>query len=165
MSRFHRLLSVLTLALLLLPPLAIADDEQEIQKYVLTDAGLAKYSAATKKLAELPPDAAACEDEDDGDDSQSIDDAAAKLSASPAAKAAIQSAGLTPREYVVFSFSLLQNGLGAWAADQPGGKLPPGTSKANVDFYKKHQADLKKLEIFRQGDDCDDDREDDEFDE
>jgi hypothetical protein len=101
---------------------------------------------------------------DDGDDLQSIDDAAAKLNASPAAKAAIQSAGLTPREYVVFSFSLLQTGLGAWAADQPGGKLPPGTSKANVDFYKKHQADLKKLETFRQGDDCDDDR-DDESDE
>jgi hypothetical protein len=118
MSRFHRLLSVLTLALLL-PPLAIANDEQEIQKYVLTDAALAKYSAATRKLAELPPDAAACED--DGDDPQSIDDAAAKLNASPAAKAALQSAGLTPREYVVFSFSLLQTGLGAWAADQPGG--------------------------------------------
>jgi hypothetical protein len=161
MSRFHRLLSVLTLALLL-PPLAIANDEQEIQKYVLTDAALAKYSAATRKLAELPPDAAACED--DGDDPQSIDDAAAKLNASPAAKAALQSAGLTPREYVVFTFSLLQTGLGAWAADQPGGKLPPGTSKANVDFYKKHQADLKKLETFRQSDDCDDNR-DDESDE
>jgi hypothetical protein len=162
MSRFHRLLSVLTLALLL-PPLAIANDEQEIQNYVLTDAALAKYSAATRKLAELPPDAAACED--DGDDLQSIDDAAAKLNASPAAKAALQSAGLTAREYVVFTFSLLQTGLGAWAADQPGGKLPPGTSKANVDFYKKRQADLKKLETVRQGDDCDDDRDDDEFDE
>jgi hypothetical protein len=162
MSRFHRLLSVLTLALLL-PPLAIANDEQEIQNYALTDAALAKYSAATRKLAELPPDAAACED--DGDDLQSIDDAAAKLNASPAAKAALQSAGLTAREYVVFTFSLLQTGLGAWAADQPGGKLPPGTSKANVDFYRKHQADLKKLETVRQGDDCDDNRDDDESDE
>jgi hypothetical protein len=65
---------------------------------------------------------------------------------------------------VVFSFSLLQTGRGAWAADQPGGKLPPGTSKANVDFYKQHQADLKKLETFRQSDDCDDNR-DDETDE
>jgi hypothetical protein len=33
-----------------------------------------------------------------------------------------------------------------------------------VDFYKKHQADLKKLETFRQSDDCDDNR-DDESDE
>ena len=164
MFTIHRLLGAVTIALLL-PGIAVAEDRdtQEIQKYVLTDAGLAKYTAATQKLAALPPDAAACEDGDD--DSQSIDGAAAKLNASPAAKAAIQSAGLTPREYVVFSFSLLHTGLGAWAADQAGGKLPPGTSKANVDFYKKHEADLKKLETVRQGDDCEDDREDEESDE
>jgi hypothetical protein len=34
-----------------------------------------------------------------------------------------------------------------------------------VDFYRKHQADLKKLETVRQGDDCDDNRDDDESDE
>lgn len=158
MSRLHSLFGALTLALFL-PAVGAADDTQEIQNYVLTDAGLAKYSAATRKLAALPPDAAACED--DGDDSQSIDDVAAKLNALPAAKAAIQSAGLSTREYVVFSFSLLQTGLGAWAAEQPGGKLPPGVSKANVDFYKKHEADLKQLEGLNRSDDCDDDREDD----
>ena len=31
---------------------------------------------------------------------------------------------MTAHEYVVFSFSLLQNGLAAWAVSQPGGKLP-----------------------------------------
>jgi hypothetical protein len=84
----------------------------------------------------------------------------AKLNASPGAKAAIQSAGMTTREYVVFSWSLLQTGLAAWAVDQPGGKLPPGASKANVDFYKKNEAALQQLEGA--GGDCEDDRNEDD---
>lgn len=156
----HRLLSAMMIALLL-PGFSAAQDRdaQEVQSQVLSDAGLAKYTQATRKLAALPGG-----DCDDGD-SQSIDQMTAKLNASPGAKAAIQSAGMTTREYVVFTWSLLQTGLAAWAVDQPGGKLPPGTSKANVDFYKKHAAELQQLEGLRQGDDCDDDREDDEYDE
>jgi hypothetical protein len=72
---------------------------------------------------------------------------------------------MTTGVYVVFTWSLRQTCLAALAVDQPGGKLPQGTSKANVDFYKKHQAELQKLEGLKQGDDCDDDREDDESDE
>ena len=156
----HRLLSAMMIALLL-PGFAAAQDRdaKAVQSQALTDAGLAKYTQATRKLAALP--GGDCDD----DDSQSIDQMTAKLNASPGAKAAIQSAGMTTREYVVFTWSLLQTGLAAWAVDQPGGKLPPGTSKANVDFYKKHAAELQQLEGLKQGDDCDDredDREDDE---
>jgi hypothetical protein len=154
MNRFHRLLGAVTIALSV-PGFAMAQDRdlQEIQKYVLTDAGLAKYSEATRKMAMLSgEETGACADDDS--DSQSIDQVVAKINAAPAAKAAIQSAGLSTREYVVLSFSLLQTGLAAWAVDQPGGKLPPGTSKANVDFYKKHEADMKQLEGLRQDDDC-----------
>jgi hypothetical protein len=160
MFTVHRLLGAMTIALLL-PAFAAAQDRdaREVQGHVLTDAGLAKYTQATKKIAALP--GGDCDD----DDSQSIDQMTAKLNASPGARAAIQSAGMTTREYVVFTWSLLQTGLAAWAVDQPGGKLPQGTSKANVDFYKKHQAELQKLEGLKQGDDCDDDREDDESDE
>ena len=165
MFTFHRLLGAVTLALLL-PGFAVAQDSdaREIQSHVLTAAGLAKYTQATKKIAELP--GGDCDDDgddgDDGDDSQSLDQMTAKVNAAPGAKAAIQSAGMTTREYVVFTWSLLQTGLAAWAVDQPGGKLPPGTSKANVDFYKKHEADLKQLEGLRQDDDCEEDQEDDE---
>lgn len=149
----HRLLSAVTIALLL-SGYAVAQDRdaREVQSHVLTDAGLAKYTQATKKMAALP--GGDCDD----DDAQSVDQMTAKLNASPGAKAAIQSAGMTTREYVVFTWSLLQTGLAAWAVDQPGGKLPPGTSKANVDFYKKHEADLKQLEGLRRDDNCDGDR-------
>jgi hypothetical protein len=136
-------------------------DTAEIQRYTLTEAGLAKYSQATKKLAALPRDPAACSDEGDGSGSQSIDQMAAKLGAVPGAKAAVQAAGMSLREYVVFSMSLFQNGLTAWALDQPGGKLPQGVSKANVDFVRKHDAQLKQLQGLNP-DGCDDEPAEDE---
>lgn len=145
------------------PQIARAQDADtaEVQRYLLTDAGLAKYSQATKKLASLPRDSAACSDDGDGSGSQSIDQMAAKLGAVPGAKAAVQAAGMSLREYVVFSMSLLQNGLAAWALDQPGGKLPQGVSKANVDFVRKHDAQLKQLHgLSPHG--CDDDAAEDE---
>jgi hypothetical protein len=120
-------------------------DTQEISRYALTEAGLAKYSAATQHLNKLGnSDPSRCEDKDDESPS-SLDQFVAKIDAKPAAKAAIQSAGMTTREYMVFSMSLFQTGLAAWALEQPGGKLPPGVSKANVDFYKAHKATIDKL--------------------
>ncbi len=130
-------------------------DTQEISRYVLTEAGLAKYSAATRNLNRLGKSAPAnCEDKDDESPS-SLDKFVAKVDANPAAKAAIQGAGMTTREYMVFSMSPLQTGLAAWALEQPGGKLPPGVSNANVDFYKAHKAALEKLGAGSK-DKCDD---------
>src|SRR5262245_36134477 len=143
--------------LLIAPRLAQAQDStaQEVLRYTLTDGGLARYSQATKQLAALPDQGSdACDDE--GTEAQSLDDMAAKLDAVPGASAAIRSAGMTSREYVLFSLSLLQNGLAAWAVSQPGGKLPPGVSRTNVDFMKKHDAELKQLEPLRKKGDCDD---------
>jgi len=63
---------------------------------------------------------------------------------------------MTAREYLVFSFSLFQSGVAAWALSQPGGTLPPGVSKANVDFYRAHEQALKKLAPQQDSDSCDD---------
>ncbi|MEX1994769.1 MAG: hypothetical protein WD929_08905 [Steroidobacteraceae bacterium] len=164
-NRFGASLRVLAVTALLMPGIAAAQDRdtQEVQAYVLTDAGLAKYSQATKKLAVLSGGPDDCED--DGGDSQSLDQMTAKLNARPGAKAAIASAGMTTREYVVFSWSLMQNGLAAWALSQPGGKLPAGVSKANVDFYQKHEAALQQLEGVGGDADCDDNRDEDDHEE
>ena len=139
------------------PHVASAEDENaEIQKvldYRLTDAGLAKYVEATKRLEALPAaKERACEDEDT--EVESLEDIAAAIDAVPGAKAALRSAGMTAQEYVLFSLSLLHNGLAAWALSQPGSTLPPGVSKANVDFIKKHEAELKQLEALKSDDDC-----------
>ncbi len=142
--------AALVITLLAHPAAGAQDaDTQEVTRYVLTDAGLAKYARAVRSLAALP---SSCDDESTG----SIAGMVGKIDAKPAAKAAIQAAGMTSREYVVFSMSILQNGLAAWALTQPGGTLPAGVSKANVDFIKRHEAELKQLEGVSKGD-CDDD--------
>jgi hypothetical protein len=137
------------------PDIARAQDKDvvEVQRYMLSEAALAKYTAATKSLAALP--SAGCTEDDSDSENPSIDHMVAKLGAVPGAQAAVQSAGMSLREYVVFSMSLFQNGLAAWAVDQPGGKLPPAVSKANVEFVKKHGAELKQLEGLRPDGGCD----------
>ncbi len=74
----------------------------------------------------------------------------------------VQSAGMTTREFVVFTWSLFQTGLADWALEQPGGTLPPGVSKANVDFYRAHEQAFKELGTEQDSDDCDDRDEADE---
>jgi hypothetical protein len=155
--------STLMALMLILPALTAAQDRdaQEISRYVLTDAGLAKYTLATEKLSALG--AAGCDAESDDDsDTGSLAAAAARIDANPPAKAAIQSAGMTSREYLVFGMSMLQSGLAAWGLDQPGGKLPPGVSMANVAFFRKHAAEMERLgELTKTGCNADDSGEDD----
>jgi hypothetical protein len=128
-------------------------DTNEIAGYVLTDAGLAKYTKAVHKLqplmGQLPQDC----DHDEG--SQSLNGTAARMDGVPAVKSALKGAGMTSREYMVFSLSLFQNGLAAWALEQPGGTLPPGVKMANVNFLRAHEAEVKKLGELTKQTDCD----------
>jgi hypothetical protein len=155
----------LTAATLLMPGVAAAQDRdaQEVAGYSLTDAGLARYTSATKNLAALPGSKPG--DCDTGVDSMTLDEMVASLDGVPGAKATIQSAGMTTREYVVFSWSILHSGLAAWTISQPGGRLPAGTSKANVDFYKKHEIELQQLDALKQDNDCNEDPAEDEYEE
>jgi hypothetical protein len=145
-SKFAACLVAAAAALATLPAAAQDADSQEVTRYTLTDAGLAKYTKASQNLAALPGGSPGCAQDDDSDsESNSISELAAKIDAAPGAKAAVQSAGMTSREYIVFSMSLLQSGLAAWAIAQPGGKLPPGVNKANVDFVNSHGPQLDQL--------------------
>ncbi len=148
-----------TFALALLTP-AVAGaqnfsdrDSNEIAGYMLTDAALAKYTKAVHKLqplmGQLPQD---CEHDEAP---QSLNGLAARMEGVPGVKAALKAVGMTSREYMVFSLSLFQNGLAAWALEQPGGKLPPGVKMANVNYYRAHEAELKKLGELTKQADCD----------
>lgn len=138
-------------------------DSREIGSYVLTDAGLAKYQQAIKNLGPLARGMADdCGNDDDSVGAKSLDEMVARVEAVPGVKAAITSAGLTTRDYLVFTLSLFQNGMAAWALSQPGGKLPAGTSMANVNFYKAHQTAINKLGDATKAGHCDSgDNEDD----
>jgi hypothetical protein len=167
MKQISRTLAAVTLLALMLPAPSQAQvdrDTQEINSYVLTDAGLARYSKAIAALGSIAKKMSGdCEDDDDGD-AQSIDQIVAKLNAKPGAKAALQAAGMTPREYIVFSMSVFQTGFATWGLSQPGGKLPPGVSMANVNFYRKNEAAFAKLGQATQSDDCDADEAVDDYD-
>lgn len=140
----------ITLALAWFPSSAtLADaDAREVSAYRLTDAGLQKYRQAVRNVAEIQgqaPGACGDEDDDEGENVTSIDAAVAKLVSTPGVIEALRSAGMPPREFVVFSMSVLQAGLAAWALEQPGGKLPPEVNMANVNFYRKNQAAMQQL--------------------
>jgi hypothetical protein len=147
------------LALALLAPMAaeaqnLADrDVKEVADYVLTEAALAKYTNAVHKLHPLKEQLQ--QDCDREDAQESLNGMAARMDAVPAAKEALKDAGMTSREYLVMSFSVFQSGMAAWALDQPGGTLPPGTKPANITFYRAHKAELEKLGELTKQADCD----------
>lgn len=134
-------------------------DTREALAYTLTEAGLTRYTQATRKLSALAKDMPGrC---DDDADPTSIAESVAMLNSLPGAEAAIRSAGMTTREYVVFSWSLVHNAMAAWTASATGGSLPSGTSQANVDFLNSHEGVLQQLGESQDSDGCDD--EDQEF--
>ena len=155
---------LLAAALVLISPPALGSpdrDTQEISRYKLTDAGLSKYAQASRNLGALPkPPSANCAEGETGDtddSAKSLDESVARLDATEGVRKAITSAGLTTREYVVFSWAVLQAGLAAWALDQPGGKLPAGVSMDNVTFYRKHAVTLQQLGEQTRAADCEED--------
>ncbi|HEU0223973.1 MAG TPA: hypothetical protein VFR29_00895 [Steroidobacteraceae bacterium] len=115
-------------------------DTQEINRYVLTEATLSKYASAVEMLRPLASQVASCEETEGV---ESIRAMVTRLDRNPAIKGAIESAGLTTREYVLFSLGVFQAGMAAWALDQPGGTLPPGFQRKNVDFYNAHKAAIE----------------------
>lgn len=115
LNTFQTTLAVtIAFALALLAPVvaqSLADrDAKEVADYVLTDATLAKYGQAARKLqslaGKLPQDC----DHDEGE--QSLNGMAARMDGVPEVKSALKAAGMTSREYLLFSWSLFQNGMG-----------------------------------------------------
>jgi len=158
-NRICAVLVAVASAILLAPFVSVAQDfpdrdAREISTYALTEAAVAKYTRATNNLGALSKSATAQCDDDTG--SGSLDASVARINSVPGAQAAIQSAGMTTREYVVFTWSLFQSGMAAWALSQPGGTLPPGVSKANVDFYRAHEQALQQLGSQQGFDPCSD---------
>lgn len=158
-NRFLAVVMTVAIVILLGPAVSVGQgfpdrDAREISSYMLSEAALAKYMRASANLGDLSKQAAGnC---DDSEGAGSLDKSVAHINAVPGAQAAIQSAGLTTREYLVFTMSLFQTGMAAWAVSQPGGTLPPDVSKANVDFYRAHEQALQRLGPQQGSDPCSD---------
>jgi hypothetical protein len=75
-------------------------DAKEVADYVLTEAAFAKYSLAAHKLQPLMEQVPKnC----DAESPQSLNGTAARMDGVPAVKSALKTAGMTSREYMVFS--------------------------------------------------------------
>lgn len=150
--------------LLLFAPLTVwsvgdADqDAAEVGRYELNATGLAKYRQANANLAESAEGLRGNCDNELQDDS--LDGMVAQMQEVPGAAAAIESAGMPVREYVVFTMSMIQTGFAAWALDQPGGELPPDVSMANVEFFRAHEAEFQEAASLVEPYECDDSDED-----
>ena len=138
----HRVCSALSAvmpAALLAPACSSAQeladsDMHEVQSFVLTEAGLAQYTQATQNLGPLAKQL--LNDCDDRDTGHSLGEQVGGVNAILGAQADVKSAGITARQYIVFTWSIFQSGMAAWALDQPGGKLPPGVSKDQRRFLQ-----------------------------
>ena len=128
-------------------------DAKEIADYVLTDGALTKYVQAVRKLQPLKEQLQ--QDCDREDAQESLNAMAARMDKVSGVKSALKGAGMTSREYLVFSLAVFENGMAAWALEQPGGKMPPGVKMANVNFYRAHKAELEKLGELTKQADCD----------
>jgi hypothetical protein len=87
------------------------------------------------------------EDEDEASGPASLDDMVALVNASPEFAKILASAGLASREYLLFTFALLQAGLAESLSD-PGAKLPPGTSAVlaeNIRWVREHKSEVDRL--------------------
>lgn len=153
-----RMVTVVSALAFLVPMAAgaqgLADhDTKEIAGYVLTDAALTKYAQAVRKLQPLKEQLQ--QDCDREDAQESLNAMAARMDKVSGVKSALKGAGMTSREYLVFSLAVFENGMAAWALEQPGGKMPPGVKMANVNFYRAHKAELEKLGELTKQADCD----------
>jgi hypothetical protein len=134
-------------------------DEREVNNYRLTEKKLQQFGKATKNLVALaqknvkiwqkPPEMT---DEKGG----SLTKLAEKFDKIPGVKKAVEDAGMTSREYWLFHLAMIYGSTGHIVL-KSGGKLPEGYSKANTEFYGKHEAgfmavdkDLKVLQELSQ---------------
>lgn len=131
------------------------DVQNALHDYRLTEDNVNKVIDVTQKLQALQKSnpqlvAAMKEEHGDANDAKSLDDAAARLDAMPPVHAVLSSAGLSARDYLLTTFTLME--AGAAYSLQKAGKLPPNSELAkdvsaeNLAYVGTHQAQLKALE-------------------
>ena len=131
-------------------PLCNADlqqsDTKEITQYKLTDKTLTQYFQATKNLIPVVQKNPKLQGKsEDSEEADSLNQLVQEFDAIPGAKKALEDASLATREYLTFHFALIYAASGDIIL-KSGGQLPGEYSKANVEFYRAHEAEFKKHE-------------------
>lgn len=122
------------------------DEEREINAYRLTKAKIAQFGQATKNLLQAFEKNPKLFDNPAGaKEEKTITGMINVTNSIPAAKKAIEDAGMTARDYWMFQMAMLYAGTGNMVL-KSGGQLPEGYSKENVDFYRANEAEFMKLD-------------------
>jgi hypothetical protein len=141
--------TIVLLAMLGSMPLSHADlsktEEREINAYRLTKSKIAQFSQATKNLLAAYEKDPKMFERPAVKTSNSLADMVQATNDIPAAKKAIEEAGMTAKEYWTFQLALLYAGTGNMVL-KSGGQLPEGYSKENVEFYRLNEAEFMKLD-------------------
>jgi hypothetical protein len=119
-------------------------DMKAVQSYRLTESGLSKFMQATRNIAQVAKAHPEIAKQEENNNAKSLADMEAVYNRHPEIKHAISSAGMSSHDYILFSLAVFQAGMAA-GVQQMSGKLPDGVSAENVDFYKKHEAEMKKF--------------------
>lgn len=120
-------------------------EEREINAYRLTKSKIAQFSQATKNLLAAYEKDPKMFERPAVKTSNSLADMVQATNDIPAAKKAIEDAGMTAKEYWTFQLALVYAGTGNMVL-KSGGQLPEGYSKENVEFYRLNEAEFMKLD-------------------
>jgi hypothetical protein len=128
-------------------PMPAAEAEAD---YLLTQPDVERFADASKRLRLLaerdPGPMRRLRSREEADRSASLEETAARLDGEPAVRGAIESAGLTTREYALITVTLseailVQQALAHGSIDRP----PPGVSEENLEFVRAHRDEISRL--------------------
>lgn len=138
-------------------PAADDPDLQRVANFRMDDQVMAKYIKAQEALMQAARSHPELENQEDPSDAKTLDETIARLDKQPVLRAALASAGMSTRDYVLCSFALMQSSIYAWGVQMQGqkmwAKIPPGIPTANTKWVIAHKAELEKLKSASGGDD------------
>lgn len=130
------------------PGQALTDDEAALASYTLTMERVEAWSRASQNLQRLAEEDPALAERWDAEnaDAESFDEMIAQIEAEPRARAAVEEAGISVRDYVLTTMALLQAMFAQAAMDMTqDAPVPEGVNPANVQFVRDHQAEIQAL--------------------
>jgi hypothetical protein len=159
MLRSHRLLALAGVLILPLisPAPSVAQtssgfsaaDHAAIASHRLTMDNISKAAVAAGKLRELEKDPEFKKILMSKEEAKSIQDVIAKMDATPQIRSAVESSGLTSREFMLTVLGLASTRsaakLTAMGGDAAKAAASLPTSPQNLQFYAAHEADIEKL--------------------
>jgi hypothetical protein len=132
------------------------EDLSDISKYKLSMDKIDKYIQSQRNLAAklqsmTPAERQALKDRGEASDANaSLDDMAAKIEKEPVMVDAIRAAGLSPREYVMITLSMMQTAMAASVAqmrpndNQDSLIREMKANPENIKWYKEHAAEINQ---------------------